>query len=255
VKKALIAIVLCTALIAPAAAQKAELLVAAASSLTDALGALQADAEKATGAKITFDFGASGTLRKQIVEGAPADIFFSAAAEDMDALERAGLVEPGSRRNLLTNGITLVGGEGQATPANLGAVAALLSKTPLLAIGNPDSVPAGRYAVQALKSLGLFGIVEKKLVLGGNVRQVLQYVESGSAPLGIVFSTDANSVKKGSPVARLWDFPDSALATPVLYPVAIVSSSLHKSEAAKFIAFLQGSAARDVFGRAGFGVK
>ncbi|MCE1196248.1 molybdate ABC transporter substrate-binding protein [bacterium] len=239
----------------PAAAAPNELLVAAASSLTDALTGLQAEAEAAAGAKILFNFGASGTLRKQITEGAPVDVFFSAATEDMDSLQKAGLLEPGSRKDLLTNGIVLVGGEGQAKPADMGALKALLASASLLALGNPDSVPAGRYAAQALKALELFSIVEKKLVLGGNVRQVLQYVESGSAPLGIVFSTDASSVKAGSPVKTLWRFPESALATPVLYPVAIVAASVRKAEAAKLVAFLQGPIAREAFARAGFGLR
>lgn len=256
-KKTLILAALIAAFFSPltVAASQNEIIVAAAASLTDVLTGLQAEAEAAVGAKILFNFGGSGTLRKQIVEGAPVDAFFSAAAEDMDNLQNAGLVEPGSRKDLLTNGIVLVGGDGQASPADMAALKTLLASASLLAIGNPDSVPAGRYAVQALKTLGLFSIVEKKLVLGGNVRQVLQYVEAGSAPLGIVFSTDAFSVKAGSPVKRLWEFPESALATPVVYPVAIVARSTRKIEAAKFIAFLQGANAREAFRRAGFGAR
>ncbi len=256
-KKTAIIAALTAAFLLPlgAAAAQNELLVAAASSLTDALSGLQAEAEAASGAKILFNFGASGTLRRQIAEGAPVDVFFSAAAEDMDSLQKAGLVEPGSRKDLLTNGIVLVGGASQAKPADMAALKALLASAPLFALGNPDSVPAGRYAVQALKALDLFSIVEKKLVLGGNVRQVLQYVESGSAPLGVVFSTDASAVKAGSPVKTLWQFPESALATPVLYPVAVVANSARKAEAAKLIAFLQGPIAREAFRRAGFGLR
>jgi molybdate transport system substrate-binding protein len=254
-KKIALIILACTSLVLSASAQQREILVAAASSLTDALSVLEAEAEKVIGAKISFNFGGSGTLRKQIEEGAPVDLFFSAASEDMNRLEKAGLVEPGTRKDLLTNAIVLVGGDGQAKPGTIEELTSLLSSAPLLAIGNPDSVPAGRYAVQALKSLDLYGIVEKKLALGGNVRQVLQYVESGSAPLGIVFATDANSVKAGSPVARLYDFPESALTSPVLYPIAIVASSKNKSEAAKLIAFLQGKSAREAFAKAGFGIK
>ena len=251
-KKYLILSMLLMAAIFSAGAQQTELLVSAAASLTDVLNSLKVDAEKATGAKILFNFGGSGALRQQIESGAPADLFFSAASEDVDRLEKAGLVDKASRVNVLSNAIVLVGSDKQPKPVTNEDLKALLGSAQLLAIGNPDSVPAGRYAVQALKSLGLYETVEKKLVLGGNVRQVLQYVESGSAPLGIVFATDALSVKAGSPVVRLYDFPQSAIATPVLYPVVVVSASAHKAEAAKFIAFLQTKEATDAFIRAGF---
>ncbi|MCE5256400.1 MAG: molybdate ABC transporter substrate-binding protein, partial [Spirochaetaceae bacterium] len=200
------------------------------------------------------NFGASGALRQQSESGAQVDVFFSAASEDVDRLEQAGLADKASRVNLLTNAIVLVGGDKQAKPTTQEELKTLLGSASLLAIGNPDSVPAGRYAVQALKSLNLYSIVEKKLVLGGNVRQVLQYVESGSAPLGIVFATDALSVKAGSPVIRLYDFPDSALTTPVLYPAIVISTSGNKTEAAKFIAFLQTKSAQNAFEKLGFGI-
>jgi molybdate transport system substrate-binding protein len=254
-KKIALVVFACIALVASAGAERREIIVAAASSLTDALGSLKAEAEGAVGAKILLNFGASGTLRKQIEEGAPVDVFFSAASEDMDRLDKAGLVEAGTRRDLLANSIVLVGGDGQAKPATKGELEALLGSASLLAIGDPDSVPAGRYAVQALKSLGLYGLVEKRLVLGGNVRQVLQYVESGSAPLGIVFATDAGSVKAGSPVSRLYDFPESSLASPILYPVAVLSASKNKAESSRLIAFLQGKRAREAFSKAGFGIR
>ncbi|MCE5256103.1 MAG: molybdate ABC transporter substrate-binding protein, partial [Spirochaetaceae bacterium] len=184
-KKTILTMMICALLISAVGAQQTELLVSAASSLTDVLTSLKPEAEKATGAKILFNFGASGALRQQIESGAQVDVFFSAASEDVDRLEQAGLADKASRVNLLTNAIVLVGGDKQAKPTTPEELKTLLGSTSLLAIGNPDSVPAGRYAVQALKSLNLYSIVEKKLVLGGNVRQVLQYVESGSAPLGI----------------------------------------------------------------------
>jgi len=254
-KRIPLALLLALVLASPAVSQGHELVVSAAASLTDVLGALKAEAELRCGTKITYNFGGSGALRKQIEEGAPVDVFFSAASEDVDKLEKAGLLEPGSRHDLLSNAIVLVGGEGQPAPNGLEALRSLLSSSPILAIGNPDSVPAGRYAVQALKSLGLYDAVDKKLALGGNVRQVLQYVESGSAPLGIVFLTDAMSVKAGSPVKRLYVFPDEALQTPVLYPAAVVAASKEKEAAARFIAFLGEKRARDVFAAAGFTVR
>lgn len=253
-KKPLVAFVVMFALVVGAGAQS-KLTVSAASSLTDVLTALKAEAEKRVGVEILFNFGGSGTLRKQIEQGAPVDIFFSAASEDMDKLEKAGLVAPGTRRNLLSNAIVLIGDKTTGQPKDVEALRPILSSASLLAIGNPDSVPAGRYAVQALKSLGLYPLVEKKLVLGGNVREVLQYVESGSAPLGIVFLTDAMTLKPSSPVGKLYVFPDSALTTPVFYPIAVMAGSSMKDKAASLIRFLSEDLARAAFAQAGFVVR
>lgn len=236
-------------------AQEQTILLSAAASLTDVLAALKPEAEKRIGAKILLNFGGSGALRKQIEEGAPADLFFSAASEDMDKLQKAGLIDSATRRDLLSNAIVLVGDKSAPRIADEAALKAALASAPILAIGNPDSVPAGRYATQALKALGLYGLVEKKLALGGNVREVLQYVESGSAPYGIVFLTDAMTLKPGSSAAALYRFPDSAIATPVLYPIATVSASKAKDKAALLIDFLRGDAAKAAFEKAGFVVK
>lgn len=232
-----------------------KILVSAASSLTDALTTLKPEAEKRIGAEILLNFAASGSLRKQIEEGAPVDVFFSAASADMDELESAGLIQRGTRKDLLSNAIVLVGDKTLAPPKDAPALKAVLESAKLLAIGNPDSVPAGRYAVEALKSLGFYPVVEKKIVLGGNVREVLQYVESGSAPLGIVFLTDAMTLKDSSPAGRLYRFPDSALAAPVLYPIAVVSASKAKDKAAALVQFLSEGGAREVFAMAGFVVR
>jgi molybdate transport system substrate-binding protein len=236
-------------------AQQRELIVSAAASLTDVLRALTPQAEAYVGTRVLINFGGSGALRKQIEEGAPVDVFFSAAAEDMDRLEKAGMIERGTRADLLSNSLVLVTDTDAGAVADPAAMRSLLEKTELLAIGNPDSVPAGRYAVKALASLGLYSLVEKKLVFGGTVREVLQYVESGSAPLGIVFLTDARSVAAGSRVRQIFLFPENALKTPILYPVAVVSSSKSIENAKRLIEFLQGAAAKDAFRRAGFVVR
>jgi molybdate transport system substrate-binding protein len=236
-------------------AQAPEVMVSAAASLTDVLTTLKAEAEKSIGATLVFNFGGSGTLRKQIEEGAPVDVFFSAASEDMDRLEKAGLVDSGSRRDLLSNAIILIGDEKLGQVADAEALKSLLAGTSILAIGNPDSVPAGRYAVQALKSLGLYPLVEKKLALGGTVREVLQYVESGSAPMGIVFLTDAMTLAPGGHIARLYRFPESSLKTPVLYPAAVVSASKVKDKANLLLAFFRSDVAKGAFEKAGFLIK
>ncbi len=235
--------------------QAPQIIVSAAASLTDVLTELQPQAEAFTGARVLYNFGGSGTLRRQIEQGAPADVIFSAAAEDMDVLEREGLILPDTRRNLLSNSMVLIGGAGAAPARGVEDLRKLLSSADFLAIGNPDSVPAGRYAVQALTAYNLFSLVEKKLVLGNTVREVLQYVQSGSAPLGIVFLTDARSVESAGDVRELFIFPDTALKTPVLYPVAVVRATANPAAARRMIDFLQTDAARSAFEQAGFILK
>ncbi len=236
-----------------AAAQKAEILVSAAASLTDVLSGLGPQAERYVGAKVLFNFGGSGTLRKQIEEGAPVDLFFSASPEDVETLEAKGLLVPGTRKDLLSNRIVLIGGP-SAEPVSEGSLKALIGKADLLAIGNPDTVPAGRYAVRALTTYGLFPLVKTKLALGGNVREVLQYVQNGSAPLGIVFATDLLAATPGS-VRQLFAFPDDSVGDAILYPVAVVSKSANREKALKMIEFLQTDAARNAFQAAGFILK
>jgi molybdate transport system substrate-binding protein len=250
--KKLLALAFCMAALAASLSAQSSLVVSAASSLTDVLNGLKAGAEKAVGMPVQFNFGASGTLRKQIEEGAPVDVFFSAAAADVDKLDKAGLLAPRSRLDLLANSMVLVGDGGQKALASPEALGPLLQGAKVFAIGNPDSVPAGRYAVEALKNLGLYPLVDGRLVLGNNVREVLQYVQSGSAPYGVVFLTDAMSVKSGKPISVIWSFPASSLSTPVLYPIAIVGASKNQAAAARLLAFLQGQAAQDAFAAAGF---
>lgn len=251
-KRILSSLLLCSVLVLGAFAQDKTLVVSAAASLTDVLNSLKPAAEAAVGMPIQFNYGGSGALRKQIEEGAPVDVFFSAAAEDVDKLDKAGLLAQGTRLDLLSNAIVLVGDSSMKPAASVDEIKPLLSSAKVFAIGNPDAVPAGRYATQAMKSLGIYSLVEGKLVLGGNVREVLQYVQSGSAPLGVVFLTDAMSVKTGSPIAVIYRFPASSLSSPVVYPIAIVAASKNQAAAAKLITFFKGEKAQAAFTAAGF---
>jgi molybdate transport system substrate-binding protein len=252
-KAAVATLVLLLSLAPALAAQRPEILVSAAASLTDVLTGLAPEAEQAIGAKLLFNFGASGALRRQIEEGAPVDVFFSASSEDVERLLAAGLLVAGSRKDLLSNRVVLIGSPGTPPVRSEEDMKAALSGTSLLAIGNPDTVPAGRYAVQALESHGWYQMVRSRLVLGGNVREALQYVQSGSAPLGIVFLTDVLAASPGS-VQRLFVFPEGS-TRPILYPVAVVSASRNKERAARLIRFYEGSVARAAFRQAGFILK
>lgn len=226
------------------------LLVSAASSLTDVLIGLAGQAEAFIGTPLQFNFGGSGTLRRQIEEGAPVDVFVSAASEDMDRLEAIGRILPASRRDILSNALVLVGGPDAREPSGPGDLARLIASAKILSIGNPDSVPAGRYATQALGHLGLLQAMNGRLALAGSVREVLQHVRTGSAPLGVVFLTDALSA--GASVKVLHRFPPSALDMPIAYPAAAVAGSAHPREAALYLDFLRSPVARDSFARAGF---
>lgn len=249
--KATVVVLTLLGALAPAlAAQEPQILVSAAASLTDVLTGLAPRAEQAIGAKLLFNFGASGALRRQIEEGAPVDLFFSASSEDMEKLEKAGLVVSASRKDLLSNRMVLIGSPGTLPVDSADALKSLISGVPLLALGNPDTVPAGRYAMQALETYGLSAVVASKLVLGGNVREVLQYVQSGSAPLGIVFRTDVLAASRGS-VQQVFVFPETSTRL-ILYPVAVVSASRNQEAAARLVQFLQGDVARSAFQNAGF---
>jgi molybdate transport system substrate-binding protein len=236
-------------------AQQAELVVSAASSLTNVLSDTKSQAELFVGARMLFNFGGSGTLRKQIEEGAPVDVFFSAASEDMDVLQEKNMIAPETRVDLLSNALVLITNVPSTPVIGVEGLHDVFVRSDLLAIGNPDSVPAGRYAVQALKSLGLYDTLMQKFVFGGTVREVLAFVESGAAPLGIVFATDARSVKQGSQVRQIFVFPGSAIRTPILYSVAVVSSSKNRKFAEKLITFLQTVAEKDEFQKVGFVVR
>lgn len=228
------------------------IIVSAASSLTDVLQALKPAAEAYVGASVMFNFGASGALRKQIEEGAPADVFFSAAVQDMDQLDKAGLVDRSTRRNVLTNSMVLVSADPLSPAASPAEVLALIKGAKVLAVGNPETVPAGRYAIQALKSGGWLTAAEGKMVYGSNVRDVLQFVRSGSAPLGIVFGTDAKSAAAAG-TTLVYRLPDSLLETPVFYPAAAVASTRNPALAGRFLAFLSTPEAKAAFAKAGFG--
>jgi molybdate transport system substrate-binding protein len=225
----------------------ATLTVSAAASLQDALRAT-ADAyqrQDPRAPKVDFNFGASGALAQQIEQGAPVDLFLSAAPPPMDRLAAKDLLLPGTRRDLLRNSIVLI------VPAHhaeltFGGLAAPEVKQ--VALGDPASVPAGDYGRQVLTSLGIWERVQPKLVLAKDVRQVLAYVATGNVDAGIVYATDARQ----SPDVRVADVAPEGSHKPVVYPVAIVASTHDAAAARDFLAFLEGPAARAIFTARGF---
>ena len=235
----------------PQQASAEEVVVFAAASLKNALDAVAADYEAASGNKVVISYAGSNALAKQIIEGAPADIFVSAAVNWMDEVEKAGLVVDGSRHDLLGNTLVLVAHGKGASPVEIrqGFDLRSLLGDGKLAMGMVDSVPAGQYGKAALETLGVWAAVEPSVAQAENVRAALALVESGEAPLGIVYGSDAVSDDKVSVVAT---FPDDS-HKPIVYPAALLASAVDAADT-EFLAALRSDAADDVFKAQGFQV-
>lgn len=247
-----IALALMLLLLAPAAsAAERGPLVLAAASLQESLAAA-ADAWAAKGhARPVVSFAASSALARQILAGAPADLFLSADEPWMDAVAKAGLLRPGTRATLLGNRLVLI------APSSSKLRLAPVRGFPLaralgdgrLAVADTRAVPAGKYAKAALIALGVWRSVADHLAPAENVRAVLALVERGAAPLGIVYATDARASRRVRVVSI---FPASS-HPPIRYPVAILKASRH-ADAAAFRDFLLSKQGRAIFVRHGFSV-
>lgn len=228
--------------------EQVELTISAAASLTDAMKEIQALYEvKQPAVKLTFNFGGSGALQKQIEQGAPADLFLSAAANNMNALLDQGMIDDAQHVNLLTNKLVVI-----MPVENTEEVQELSglkdNRIKMIALGIPESVPAGSYAKEALMSAGLWDSLQSKVVQAKDVRQVLQYVETGNADAGFVYQSDALTSSKVKVV-----FPvDPASYTPVEYPIGVIKSTKHSKEAAELYNYLQSKEALDIFIKYGF---
>ena len=232
-----------------AAQQRTSLTVSAAISLSPALTEIKTVYQGSNpNVNITYNFGASGALEQQIQQGAPVDVFFSAATKQMNDLQQANLLIKETRRNLLTNRLVLI------TPKNGVAVSDFKQLTDArikkIAIGEPKSVPVGQYAQEMLTKLGLWQQLQPKLVLGNNVRQVLTFVESGNVDAGIVYATDAKASDKVT--VRLTAAEN--LHSPIVYPLAVIRNSRNPAVAKMFVEFLAGDRAKIVFQKYGFGI-
>ena len=197
-------------------------------------------------------YASSGDLQQQIESGLDADVFFSAATSNMDTLAEEKLIDEDTVVDLLKNNIVLI------TPkdSRLGIKSFKdITKADTIAIGDPESVPAGKYAKEILTNLGVYNEVEKKASLGASVTEVLSWVAEGSADAGIVYATDAqteNTNGDDKEVEVVATAEDSMMQTPVVYPVGVVSASTHKDEAKAFEDFLQTDEAKAILEKAGF---
>lgn len=230
--------------------QKAEpvtLNISAAASLKDSLDEVkQLYSGEKSNITLTINYGSSGTLQQQIEQGADVDVFISAAAKQMDALQNKNLIVKESRKNLLLNDIVLVVPKNNSTIKSFDDLTT--DKVKKIALGEPKSVPAGQYAEQVFTKQGVLDKIKVKATYGNDVKQVLTWVETGSADAGIVYSTDAKVSSKVQVVASA----PAGSHDPVIYPAAVIKASKKADAANEFMKFLTTDKVKAVFEKYGF---
>jgi len=246
-RRVVAALVILAAVVGVADAQ--ELTLSVAISLKEAVEDLgRSFAVSRPGVTMRYNFGASGSLQKQIEAGAPIDVFLSAAQRQMDELAKQNLIVAASRRNFARNVLVVVKPADSrvdiAKPADLAE-----ARVGRIVIGNPKTVPAGQYAEESLKALGLWDRVQPKLILAENVRQSLDYVARGEVDAGFVYTTDLANRAQG--VKEAFRPPEDTYQ-PVIYPAAVVAASRQQALGQAFIAMLVSEQGRAVLARFGF---
>ncbi|KAB2334506.1 molybdate ABC transporter substrate-binding protein [Cytobacillus depressus] len=230
--------------------EKVELTISAAASLKDAMDVIQHTyQEDHPNVTLDFNFGASGSLQQQISQGAPVDLFFSAAEDKFDLLVEEGLIAKEDGVDLLGNSLVLVVPKGDQSIKGFEELAT--AGFDKISIGTPETVPAGKYAKESFEKMGIWKDVEPKVVYAKDVRQVLSYVETGNVGAGIVYKTDALTSDQVEIVATAK--PDTH--TPIIYPVGIIKDSKHYEAAKEFYDYLLSDAALKVFEEYGFTTK
>ena len=232
---------------APALADQ-ELIVSAAASLTNAMKEAAGQFEAThPGTKILCNFASSGSLLQQMVHGAPVDVFAAAGQKTMNQAQEKGLIVPASRTNFVSNSLVLI--KPLDSPLALGGLKDLAKpEVKRVAVGNPATVPAGRYTKEALVKAGLWDQLSPKFIMAESVRQVLDYVGRGEVDTGFVYSTDA-AIARGK-VKVMQTVEGHA---PILYPLAITAATGKKVLAQSFLDFILSPAAQEIFKRYGFG--
>jgi molybdate transport system substrate-binding protein len=224
-----------------------EITVSAAVSLKDALDEISGLYSKVRpDTTVRFNLGGSGTLQRQVEQGAPVDLFISASPDERDALGSEGLLLAGTRKELVKNSVVLIVPAGKSLAANFQDL--IKPEVKLIAIGEPQTVPAGKYARETLTHFGLYERLKPKFVYGKDVRQALTYVATGNADAGIVYATDAKVSTKVKVVATA---PDDS-HSPVVYPIAVIKSARNSQGAKDLEGFLLGPQASAVFKKHGF---
>ncbi len=225
-------------------AEAADMVVSAAVSLRDAFVEIGREFERTNPQhKAQFNFGASGQLLQQIARGAPVDVFAAADQDTMDRAEQQNLIDRRTRLNFTRNRLVLVvPADAKSVPAQLSALGEPAFQR--IAIGNPDAVPAGRYAKGALEAAGLWDTLKPKFVNTQNVRQALDYVARGEVDAGFVYMTDAALMPFRVKVAM-----EVPTREPALYPAAVIKGGGNGNGAALFVKFLQSDAAQRILAK------
>ncbi len=227
-------------------AKKEELFVSAASSLTEVMKKMEEEFLKVEpDIEMTFNYGSSSKLRSQIEQGAPADLFLSASQKDMELLESKQLINADSVKPFAENQLVLASVEEFPTSADFSELLMNLEGT--IAIGEPDSVPLGAYSKSALENLNLWQLLDGRLIYAKDARQVVTYVESGNAELGIMYSSDAVISRE---IAGTLEIPGQA--EPIIYPGAVLADSKNQDAAKAFMDFVTGSQGQAILEEYGF---
>jgi molybdate transport system substrate-binding protein len=226
---------------------RVSLTISAAASMTDAMNTIQKLYQAANpNVTLTMNYASSGTLEQQIEQGAPADVFISAADKQMDMLEKKSLVLAGTRKVLVRNHLVLIVPKGSTAVTSFDDLTKAAVK--FFAIGEPSSVPAGQYAQESLTTMGLWDALQSKLVRGKDVRAVLTYVATRNADAGLVYSTDARTSRD----VRVVTYAPEDSHSPIVYPIAVINTSKNQTAAKAFVAYLSGAFATAVFRSYGF---
>lgn len=232
-----------------ASAEKTEITVLAAASLTDALDEIIAEYEKDNDVEILASYAGSGDLVQQIEGGAPCDLFISASKANMDQLEEQNLIDKESRKDLLGNRLTLIATEEKADTITMDTLTK--DATGSIAIGEEETVPAGKYASQVFDNMKIADQIKDKIIRAKDVRAVLNYVDSGDADCGFVYRTDALMAES----AKIIGDVEEDLHDPIVYPAALIAEAPQAEAAAAFYDFLETDFANEAFEKYGFTVK
>ena len=228
-------------------AKKKELTILAAASLADVCDELKTIYEKENDIKLNFSYGSSGALQTQIEEGAKADLFFSASVDQMNTLSSKKMIDKKSVKNLLENKVILIANKDSKKDIESFEDLAT-DEVKMVGMGDPESVPAGKYAKQVFESLKIWDKVKKKANFGTDVRNVLNWVEANEVDCGVVYETDA----KISDKVKILSTAKKGLCDDIIYPVGMISSSKNKTDAQDLIDFFASDDAMKVFKKYGF---
>ncbi len=222
-----------------------KIIVSAAASLTDAFNQVGKGFDKSNpGVKVTFNFAASGPLLQQIIQGAPVDVFASADIKTMQMARLKGVIDYPTVVNFAGNKLVLVAPKGTALKSLKDLLGGSVSR---IAVGKPETVPAGLYTKEALRKAGMWSVLKPKFIYADSVRQVLEYVSRGEVDAGFVYATDAAVVRNKVKVVS-----DVKGHKPVVYPIGVVSSTKHRAAALSFIKYLLSDKGRAILARYGF---